>query len=126
MYLCKVKNWKYYLFIPLFIMFIHGVVPHSHVSSSTHFICEQENSFVHKFLDFISVDIGVNHLEDYVVQETKELISFNWFVFLFCVFAIFKIRYTKIIPFFNYHLSIPFKNQFYRAAFSHRGPPYRL
>ncbi len=68
-------KWKItFVFLPLLMMMIHGFVPHSHATPSSHaLICNEDASLAHRFFDLISVDIGVNHLKDYLLNTPQTI-----------------------------------------------------
>lgn len=104
------KKWKITLvFLPLLMMMIHGFVPHSHATPSSHsLVCGEEASLAHRFIDLISVDIGVNHLKDYLLNTPQTIDQpIQLFIFhfqnslysLFCNDLVFdSLREQRIVP----------------------------
>lgn len=120
------KKWKFKLiFIPLLMMLIHGFIPHSHASQSSHpVICEQEASLVHKFIDLLSVDIGVNHLEDYVVNQSEYLFHAEPAFLLLFILCINSAVFTEpLLTYFQTQNIFLLKNQLYSGVVTRRGPP---
>jgi hypothetical protein len=107
-------------------MFLHGIVPHSHASQSSHpaVICEQEASLVHKFIDLLSVDIGVNHLEDYVVNQAEDFFTTNLEpLLLFIHFINSAVCTEPLLTYFQTQNIFLLKNQLYSGVVTRRGPP---
>ncbi len=122
------KKWKFKLiFIPLLMMLVHGFIPHSHASQSSHsVICEHETSLVHKFIDLLSVDIGVNHLEDYVVNQSEYLFHTELtFLLLFILSINLAVCTESLLTYFQTQQVILLKSQFYLGIVSRRGPPFQ-
>lgn len=107
-------------------LLIHGFVPHTHASQSTHpVICEQEVSLVHKFIDLLSVDIGVNHLEDYVVYQTKDVfLTDQASQLLFIPFINSAVCAEPFLAYSQVQNIILLKSQLYWGIVSRRGPPF--
>jgi len=106
-------------------MLIHGFIPHSHASQSSHpVICEQDASIVHKFIDLLSVDIGVNHLEDYVVNQSEYLFHAEpAFLLLFILCINLVVCTESLLIYFQTQNIFLLKNQFYLGVVTRRGPP---
>jgi len=106
-------------------MLIHGCIPHSHAAQSSHpVICEQEASLVHKFIDLLSVDIGVNHLEDYVVNQTEDVfLTDQASLLLFIPFINSAVCTEPLLTYSQVQNIILLKSQLYSGIVSRRGPP---
>lgn len=120
------RGWTFNIvFIPLLMMLTHGFVPHSHASQSSHpAICEQEASLVHKFIDLLSVDIGANHLEDYVLNQTEDVFHTDQPSLLLFTPFINPAVYTEPLLIYSEEQNvILLKNQLYSGIVSRRGPP---
>jgi hypothetical protein len=120
------NKWKItFVFLPLLMMMIHGFVPHSHASPSSHaLICSDNASLAHRFFDLISVDIGVNHLKDYFLNTPQTI---DQPVQLFIFHFQYSLRFAQYAGFlfFSYRepKDFPLHSLFIVGDVSRRGPP---
>lgn len=120
------KKWKITLvFLPLLMMMIHGFVPHSHAMPSSHaLVCGEEASLAHRFFDLISVDLGVNHLKDYLLNTPQTIDQpAQLFIFHFQYSLLSALSTDFLFTTYREQIDIPLHSLLIVADVSHRGPP---
>ncbi|MCX7744605.1 MAG: hypothetical protein N2167_08595 [Flavobacteriales bacterium] len=119
------KKWKIiFVFIPLLMMMIHGFVPHTHANSSHSLICDDDVSLTHRFFDLISVDIGVNHLQDYLVNHPQSIDQpVQLFIFYFLSSFIVALHADFLFGLNSEEKDTPLHSLLVVGDVSRRGPP---
>lgn len=102
---------------------VHSLLMHaSHHSYQHVIVCPQaQESFIHKLVDILTIDIGINHLEGYQQSDNRK-VDFHP---IFDLNDVIPREINISIEVFITHTDIsPKINSWYAEIHAQRGPPY--